>query len=319
MSAARPAESLTRPPAILLMGPTAVGKTELAIELHEQHGVELISVDSALVYRGLDIGTAKPSAAELARAPHRLIDIRDPGAPYSGVAFRQDALACIDEIQRRGAVPLLVGGTMLYFRLLLEGAATMPAADEGVRAELDILFERGGSRALHEALARVDPESAARLHPNDPQRLMRALEVYRSSGETIGAHWRRQAPVELPFTPVPVALIPEDRALLHRQIEKRLTAMFEKGFVEEVEGLRARGDLTPALPALKSVGYRQVWAGLDRGEARPKMQYKALAATRQLAKRQITWLRRWPNARCLDPLAPDAARELSKIVRGIST
>lgn len=319
MSAARLAESAQRPPAILLMGPTAVGKTELAIELHERFGVEPISVDSALVYRGLDIGTAKPSATDLARAPHRLIDIRDPGSPYSGVAFRHDALECIDDIQRRGAVPLLVGGTMLYFRLLLEGAATMPSADPLVRAELEALLERGGSKALHEALARVDPESAARLHPNDPQRLMRALEVYRSSGEPIGAHWRRQAPVELPFTPVPVALIPEDRALLHQRIDKRLAAMFDNGFVEEVEGLRARGDLTPDLPALKSVGYRQVWEGLDRGDTRPQMQYRALAATRQLAKRQITWLRRWPHARRLDPLTPGVARTLSKIVRNIST
>ncbi|MFC0269342.1 tRNA (adenosine(37)-N6)-dimethylallyltransferase MiaA [Kushneria aurantia] len=311
--------SAAQPSAILLMGPTATGKTELAIELHEQWGVELISVDSALVYRGMDIGTAKPSAQELARAPHRLIDIRDPAEPYSGVAFREDALAAIEEITARGRTPLLVGGTMLYFRLLLEGAASMPAADGDIRAELEQLQARGGSQALHAELLRVDPESAARLHPNDPQRLMRALEVYRVSGETLGEHWRRQPPVTLPFTPVPIALLPGDRAQLHQRIEARLEKMFAGGFIDEVQGLRARGDLSLELPAIKSVGYRQVWEGLDCGVSRPQMQFRALTATRQLAKRQITWLRRWPGACYLDPMASDTSRQLAKIVRSIST
>nr|WP_227875867.1 tRNA (adenosine(37)-N6)-dimethylallyltransferase MiaA [Kushneria konosiri] len=309
----------SRPPAIMLMGPTAVGKTDLAIELHEQLGVELVSVDSALVYRGMDIGTAKPSRLELARAPHRLIDIRDPCEPYSGVAFRDDALGCIEEITARGRVPLLVGGTMLYFRLLTEGAADMPQADPEIRRALGEMLEKGGPGALHDELSRVDPEAAARLHPNDPQRLMRALEVYRASGETLSAHWARQSPVTLPFTPHPVALLPGDRQQLHARIGQRLDKMFADGFVEEVEGLRARGDLSPDLPSMKSVGYRQVWEGLDRGDDRPQMAFKALTATRQLAKRQMTWLRRWPGALTLDPQEAGIAQRLLKIVRDIGT
>lgn len=307
------------PPVIMLMGPTAVGKTDLAIELHEQLGVELISVDSALVYRGMDIGTAKPSRLELARAPHRLIDIRDPSEPYSGVAFRDDALGCIEDITARGRVPLLVGGTMLYFRLLTEGAADMPQADPDIRQALREMLERGGPGALHDELSRVDPEAAARLHPNDPQRLMRALEVYRASGETLSAHWARQAPVTLPFTPHPIALLPGDRQQLHTRIGQRLDKMFADGFVEEVEGLRARGDLSPDLPSMKSVGYRQVWEGLDRFEDRPQMAFKALTATRQLAKRQMTWLRRWPGALQLDPQDAAIVPRLLKIVRDIGT
>lgn len=310
---------VSRPPVIMLMGPTAVGKTDLAIELHERLGVELVSVDSALVYRGMDIGTAKPSAQELARAPHRLIDIRDPSEPYSGMAFRDDALVCIEEITARGRMPLLVGGTMLYFRLLTEGAADMPRADPDIRRALGELLERGGPRALHAELSKVDPESAARLHPNDPQRLMRALEVYRASGETMSAHWARQSAVTLPFTPHPIALLPSNRSLLHERIERRLDKMFAEGFVEEVKNLRARGDLSADLPSMKSVGYRQVWEGLDRGDDCPQMAFRALTATRQLAKRQITWLRRWPGALQLDPQETGAAQRLLKIVRNIGT
>ncbi|REC94428.1 tRNA (adenosine(37)-N6)-dimethylallyltransferase MiaA [Kushneria indalinina] len=309
----------SHPPVIMLMGPTAVGKTDLAIELHEQLGVELVSVDSALVYKGMDIGTAKPSAQELARAPHRLIDIRDPSEPYSGVAFRDDALECIEEITARGRVPLLVGGTMLYFRLLTEGAADMPQADPEIRQALGELLEQGGAGALHAELARVDPEAAARLHPNDPQRLMRALEVYRASGETLSAHWARQSPVTLPFTPHPIALLPNNRSLLHERIQQRLDKMFAAGFVEEVKALRARGDLSPDLPSMKSVGYRQVWEGLDRGDDCPQMAFRALTATRQLAKRQMTWLRRWPGALQLDPQETGIVPRLLKIVRDIGT
>ncbi|GHC30685.1 tRNA dimethylallyltransferase [Kushneria pakistanensis] len=309
----------SQPPVIMLMGPTAVGKTDLAIELHEHLDVELVSVDSALVYRGMDIGTAKPSAQELARAPHRLIDIRDPSEPYSGVAFREDALKCIEEISARGRVPLLVGGTMLYFRLLTEGAADMPQADPGIRQALGEMLEKGGPGALHAELSRVDPEAATRLHPNDPQRLMRALEVYRVSGETLSAHWARQSPVTLPFTPHPIALLPGKRALLHERIKQRLDKMFANGFVDEVKKLRARGDLSPDLPSMKSVGYRQVWEGLDRGDDCPQMAFRALTATRQLAKRQMTWLRRWPGALQLDPQDADVAQQLLKIVRNTGT
>ncbi|WP_438766634.1 tRNA (adenosine(37)-N6)-dimethylallyltransferase MiaA [Kushneria sp. TE3] len=311
--------AVSRPPVIMLMGPTAVGKTDLAIELHEQLGVELVSVDSALVYRGMDIGTAKPSAQELARAPHHLIDIRDPSEPYSGVAFREDALSCIEKITAQGRVPLLVGGTMLYFRLLTEGVADMPRADPDIRQSLSELLEQGGPGALHAELSRVDPEAAARLHPNDPQRLMRALEVYRASGETLSAHWARQSSVTLPFTPHPIALLPGDRSLLHARIQQRLDKMFAAGFVEEVKALRARGDLSPDLPSMKSVGYRQVWEGLDRGDDCPQMAFRALTATRQLAKRQITWLRRWPGAVSLDPQEAGIVPRLLKIVRDIGT
>ncbi len=309
----------SHPPVIMLMGPTAAGKTDLAIELHERLDVELVSVDSALVYKGMDIGTAKPTAQELERAPHRLIDIRDPSEPYSGVAFREDALQCIEEITARGRVPLLVGGTMLYFRLLTQGAADMPQADPGIRQALGVMLEQGGPQALHAELSRVDPEAALRLHPNDPQRLMRALEVYRASGETLSAHWARQAPVTLPFTPHPIALLPGNRALLHERIGQRLEKMFADGFVDEVKKLRARGDLSPDLPSMKSVGYRQVWEGLDRGDECPQMAFRALTATRQLAKRQMTWLRRWPGALQLDPQDAGVVQQLLKIVRNTGT
>ncbi|RKQ96300.1 tRNA dimethylallyltransferase [Kushneria sinocarnis] len=308
-----------RPTALLLMGPTASGKTDLAIALRERLGCELISVDSAMVYRGMDIGTAKPSAEEQARAPHRLIDIRDPAAPYSAVEFRDDALVHIADIARQGRIPLLVGGTMLYFRVLTRGIADMPAAQPEIRRELAALQAERGSAGLHEELARVDPESAARLHPNDPQRLLRALEIYRASGRTMGEHWRAQTPAPLPFRPLSIGLVPGDRRVLHARIAERFDRMLASGFPEEVQALRARGDLHADLPAIRSVGYRQLWQGMAQGSGMAEMREQGVIATRQLAKRQLTWLRRWPECHRLDALAPDVLAQALKIVRDNGT
>lgn len=307
-----------RPLAILLMGPTASGKTDLAMALRERLGAELISVDSAMVYRGMDIGTAKPSAAELARAPHRLIDIRDPGEPYSAAEFRDDAHREMSKISGAGKLPLLVGGTMLYYRSLLSGVARLPAADPALRAELEAWAAERGLGVLHEALARVDPESAARIHPNDPQRLMRALEVQRLSGRPMSALWREQPAETFPWRTLSIGLAPADRAVLHERIARRFDTMLEQGFLDEVVALRER-DLSPDLPALKSVGYRQAWAYLDGQYDRATLRDKGVIATRQLAKRQLTWLRAWPALRWIDSCAPSPLGEALKIVRQCST
>ncbi|MDW5378204.1 tRNA (adenosine(37)-N6)-dimethylallyltransferase MiaA [Halomonas sp. HP20-15] len=308
-----------RPLAILLMGPTASGKTDLAMALRERLGAELISVDSAMVYRGLDIGTAKPSAAELARAPHRLIDIRDPSEPYSAAEFRDDAHREMREISDAGRIPLLVGGTMLYYRSLLGGVARLPAADPALRAEFEAWAAERGLGALHEELARVDPESAARIHPNDPQRLMRALEVQRLSGRPMSALWREQQAETFPWRTLSIGLAPADRAVLHERIARRFDAMLEQGFLDEVIALRERGDLSPELPALKSVGYRQAWAYLDGQYDRATLRDRGVIATRQLAKRQLTWLRSWPALKWIDSCAPSPLGETLKIVRQCST
>lgn len=309
----------TRPPAILLMGPTAAGKTDLAIELHERLGIELISVDSAMVYRGMDIGSAKPSPEELARAPHRLIDIRDPAEPYSAADFREDALAEMRRISAAGRVPLLVGGTMMYLRQLLYGVANLPAADPAVRAELEREAETRGLAALHAELGRVDPQAAARIHPNDPQRLMRALEVYRLSGRSLSELWAEQRPETFPWRTLSIGLAPADRGVLHRRIAARFEAMLEAGFIDEVAALRARGDLNPALPSMKSVGYRQVWAYLDGECDRDTLRQRGIVATRQLAKRQLTWMRGWEELAWVDPLVGDPLGAVLKLVREFGT
>ena len=303
------------PPAIFLMGPTAAGKTDLAIELTKVLPCELISVDSALIYRGMDIGTAKPSRDILARYPHRLIDILDPAQSYSAADFRRDALQAMGEITARGNIPLLVGGTMLYFKALLEGLADMPAADASVRAELDEQAARLGWQALHDELASVDPVSAARIHPNDPQRLIRALEVYRVSGSSMTEHRARQsaqsteagasAAVQLPYTVAQLAIAPTDRQVLHERIALRFGQMLEQGFIDEVIALRARSDLHAGLPSIRAVGYRQVWDHLDGKLTSAEMQERGIIATRQLAKRQFTWLRGWADLHWLDSLACD--------------
>ena len=261
------------PPAIFLMGPTAAGKTDLALDLARTLPCELISVDSALIYRGMDVGTAKPSAQVLAEFPHRLIDIRDPAQSYSAAEFRTDALQAMADITARGRIPLLVGGTMLYYKTLLEGLADMPSADPVLRAELERQAAEQGLAELHRQLAAVDPESAARIHPNDPQRLIRALEVYRVSGLSMSEHRRRQALENaqgpgaaaegFPYTVAQIAIAPVQRQILHERIAQRFLAMLEHGFIDEVQALRQRGDLHTGLPSMRAVGYRQVWAYLD--------------------------------------------------------
>ncbi|MDG9929210.1 MULTISPECIES: tRNA (adenosine(37)-N6)-dimethylallyltransferase MiaA [unclassified Pseudomonas] len=316
------------PPAIFLMGPTASGKTDLALALADALPCELISVDSALVYRGMDIGTAKPDKATLARYPHRLVDILDPAESYSAAEFRADALAAMVDITARGRIPLLVGGTMLYYKALLEGLADMPGADPAVRAKLEAWAAAEGWEVLHRELARVDPESAARIHPNDPQRLTRALEVYRVSGLSMTEHRRRQtaqnsgseAPGtrQLPYTAVQFAIAPEQRQVLHERIARRFLMMLEQGFVEEVEALRQRGDLHVGLPSIRAVGYRQVWDYLDGRLGREEMAERGIIATRQLAKRQFTWLRGWEDLHWLDSLASDNLSCALKYLRSVS-
>jgi len=283
-------EVTAAPPAILLMGPTASGKTDLAIALRRHLPVELVSVDSAMVYRGMDIGSAKPSAEELVLAPHRLIDICDPAQAYSAARFRDDALREMRDITASGRIPLLVGGTMLYYRALQYGLSDLPKADPAVRAALQRELEMQGLEALHERLARIDPLAAARIHRNDPQRTLRALEVWELSGRPL-SELQATAGQPMPYRAIKLVRSPASREELHERINRRFLAMLDNGLVEEVERLVARGDLHPDMPAMRSVGYRQVWAWL-RGEfTRDEMVERGQAATRQLAKRQMTWLR----------------------------
>ncbi|MDH0957000.1 tRNA (adenosine(37)-N6)-dimethylallyltransferase MiaA [Pseudomonas chengduensis] len=316
------------PPAIFLMGPTAAGKTDLALELARVLPCDLISVDSALVYRGMDIGTAKPERVVLDEFPHALIDIRDPAESYSAAEFRADALAAMAESTARGRIPLLVGGTMLYYKALLEGLADMPSADPVIRAELEARALAEGWEVLHRELAAVDPESAARIHPNDPQRLTRALEVYRLSGLSMTEHRRRQAAGnpdtgtsgagQLPYTVAQLAIAPAQRQVLHDRIAQRFRAMVEQGFVQEVEALRSRSDLHAGLPSIRAVGYRQMWEYLDGELSRDEMVERGIIATRQLAKRQFTWLRGWENLHWLDSLACDNLSRALKYLESVS-
>jgi tRNA dimethylallyltransferase len=298
---------------LCLAGPTASGKTSAALAiaaaLAEQptpRGVEIISVDSALVYRGMDIGTAKPSAAELAQVPHHLIDIIDPAESYSAARFVGDAQRLAGEIRARGHLPLLVGGTMLYFKALFEGLDAMPAADRAVRAELDEQCEREGLYALYRELQRVDPVTAARLPPGDRQRIGRALEVYRVSGLPLSSFHHEKAAVE---TPPLISLEPADRAWLHGRIEERFAQMLDAGLVDEVETLMKRGDLHADMPSMRCVGYRQIWEALEADDL-SDMPERGIAATRQLAKRQLTWLRSMPQRHVVACDAPDAQAQV---------
>ncbi len=293
-----------RPPAILLMGPTACGKTDLAVALAAVLPVEVISVDSALVYRGMDIGTAKPDAATRTACPHHLVDIVEPVEAYSAGRFRAEASALMEAIVARGRIPLLVGGTMLYFKALKEGIDALPVADPAVRARIDAEAAARGWPALHAELARVDPQAASRIHARDAQRIQRALEVWYCSGRPI-SDWQRRDVPESAWRWIEIALVPGDRAALHARIERRFQAMLDAGLVDELAALRARYPLTPDMPAMRCVGYRQAWDYLDGQCDLDTLRRRGTAATRQLAKRQLTWLRGWQGAREFDCMAPD--------------
>ncbi len=308
--------------AIALAGPTASGKTAAALALAREHGAEIVSVDSALVYRGMDVGTAKPSADELAAAPHHLIDIRDPAQAYSAAEFVADANRLVREINGRGKLALLAGGTMLYFKAWYQGLDEMPPADAALRARIEAEAAALGWPAMHAQLAQVDPATAARLAPADSQRIQRALEVFRASGRPLSSFHGQRVAAPANDTPL-FSLEPRDRAWLHDRIAQRFDAMLAAGFVDEVQRLRERGDLTPGLPSMRCVGYRQAWQLLDEheasGEVHPfpmqALRERGIAATRQLAKRQLTWLRGLPQRRVIACDAPDAPEQLLRAVR----
>lgn len=307
-------------PVVCLMGPTASGKTEVALQLAHEFPVDLISVDSAQVYRGMDIGTAKPDADLLRRVPHRLIDIRDPEERYSAGEFVRDASAEIDASIKRGRIPLLVGGTMMYFRALTEGIAELPGADADIRAAIDGEAESAGWPALHCQLAEIDPQAAARINPNDSQRIQRALEVFRLSGRSLSSWQARKSANSSSMRRqnkfLKVALMVDSRAVLHERISARWQIMLDAGFIEEVETLMARPGLTAAHPSMRAVGYRQIWSYLDGRAPREEASAKALAVTRQLAKRQLTWLRSEQNMISVNPLETDALDTIMIELRG---
>jgi tRNA dimethylallyltransferase len=297
------------------MGPTSSGKSVLALELAARFDGEIVAVDSAQVYRGMDIGTAKPTAADRASVPHHLLDIIDPMQPYSAAAFAQDALVCVEDIRARGRMPILCGGTMLYFKALTEGLSALPRADAGLRAELDRRAAHEGWPALHAELARVDPATAARLAPTDAQRIQRALEVHRLSGQPLSTlQGRREAPAGTLGPTLPIALVPADRALLHEAIARRFRAMLDAGLVDELRGLRQRFALDPTLPSMRCVGYRQAWQYLDGTISMAQLRDAGIAATRQLAKRQLTWLRATP-ASAFDGVRADTADVVAAHIR----
>jgi tRNA dimethylallyltransferase len=299
------------PPALFLMGPTASGKTGLAIELCENLPCEIISVDSALIYRGMDIGTAKPNASELQRAPHKLIDILDPAERYSVAEFRKDALLGMQDITERGKIPLLVGGTMMYYKALIDGLSPLPESDEDVRKTIEAKAEDLGWEVLHQQLSHIDPTSAKRIHPNDPQRLIRALEVYHLTNRSMtDLMATKSAPI--PYNIKQFCIAPDDRKVLHQRIAQRFQLMVDIGFRFEVEKLKNRGDLHLNLPSIRCVGYRQMWQYLDGDFNFNEMCERSISATRQLAKRQLTWLRGWENIHQLDTFSPD---NLSNVIK----
>ncbi|MCG8707610.1 tRNA (adenosine(37)-N6)-dimethylallyltransferase MiaA [Brenneria sp. 4F2] len=305
----------SHPPAIFIMGPTASGKTALAMALRQYLPVELISVDSALIYKGMDIGTAKPSADELARAPHRLIDILDPADAYSAADFRRDALQEMAQISAAGRIPLLVGGTMLYFKALLEGLSPLPSADAEVRQRIDAQAKAIGWQAMHRQLREIDPVAATRIHPNDPQRLSRALEVFFVSGNTL-TELTKTTGEALPYNVHQFAIAPATRELLHQRIELRFHQMLAAGFEAEARVLFARHDLHRDLPSIRCVGYRQMWSYLSGEIDYDEMVFRGICATRQLAKRQMTWLRGWDETCWLDSEKPQEA--LDKVIQVVS-
>lgn len=299
--------------AVLLLGPTACGKSALALALAQAIALEIVSIDSAQVYRGMNIGTAKPSGAERARVLHHLIDLRDPGQPYSAADFARDATRAINDINARGKLPLVVGGTMLYARALREGLSRLPSADASVRARIDAEARTQGWPALHARLRTIDPATAARLPPNDSQRIQRALEIFELTGVPMSA--QLAVPQASPLRLNTIALLPADRAELHRRIEARFDAMLAAGFLNEVRELMARGDLDPDLPSMRSVGYRQAWHHLRGAINFTQFRTASIAATRQLAKRQITWLRSMRDAEVIDPFDTKVAEKIELAVR----
>ena len=304
------------PPAILLMGPTASGKTALALAIAARYPVEIISVDSAQVYRDMDLGTAKPSAAERAAVAHHLIDVIDPDQSYSAAQFCNDATRLMREITARGRVPLLAGGTMLYFKALREGLSNLPQADAALRAAIEAEAREKGWPAMHAELARIDAATAARLNPGDAQRIQRALEVYRITGQPLSALQgaRVLAPAQYRF--VALALVPAERALLHRSIESRFDAMLAAGLVEELAFLRGKYALDPGLPSMRCVGYRQAWEHLEGAYDRATLRERGIYATRQLAKRQLTWLRAMEEPKVFDCFTPDLGAKVLRYLEG---
>ena len=286
---------MNKPKVISLMGPTASGKTAFAMALYDKYPIDIISVDSALIYRGMDIGSAKPTKEEQLKYPHKLIDICDPAESYSAANFRHDAIVEIEKSLINDRIPLLVGGTMLYFKALIEGLSPLPAANSDVRQQIEEKANRLGWQAIHEELKKVDPVSAERIHPNDPQRLNRALEVYLISGKSL-TELTQQSGEVLPYDIIQLAIMPEDRAELHQRIERRFLQMLDQGFEDEVKKLMQRADLHLNLPSMRCVGYRQMWEYLNGDSSYDEMVFKGICATRQLAKRQITWLRGWKQS-----------------------
>nr|WP_026340218.1 tRNA (adenosine(37)-N6)-dimethylallyltransferase MiaA [Amphritea japonica] len=305
------------PPAIFLMGPTASGKTDLAMELYDRLPCEIISVDSAMIYRGMDIGTATPDAAFLSRYPHKLVDILDPAASYSAADFRADALREMAEISAAGKIPLLVGGTMLYYQALLKGLAILPQANQAIRDRLTGEAELHGWDSLHKRLQQVDPVAAQRIHPNDPQRMQRALEVYELTGRSMTELWQEQEQQKLPYDVRQICVMPQERKTIHERIEKRFQIMLEQGFEEEVRGLWNRGDLNLQMPSVRCVGYRQMWEYFEGSWDYNTMIEKSVIATRQLAKRQITWLRSWDNLHHFESADPNLTNNALKLLDGI--
>jgi tRNA dimethylallyltransferase len=317
----QPGESAESPISIFIMGATATGKTDLALAIYSELGAELpselVSVDSALVYRGMDIGTAKPDARTLKDSPHHLIDIIDPAEVYSAGQFREDALKLMSQISAKPRIPVLVGGTMLYFNSLQKGMADMPEVSESVRRAIENEAKTRGIIAMHERLKSVDPVSAQRIHPNDPQRIKRALELYDATGKTLTQFWREQeqeqSGASFPYRRIKIALMPDDRVELRKRITKRFDIMLRQGFIEEVEALYNRGDLHAGMPSIRAVGYRQVWSYLAGDYDFDEMREKAIIATAQLAKRQMTWLRKESDCNFIDPIALNTPKVLKNL------
>ena len=298
------------------MGPTASGKTAVALEIARALPCEIVSVDSALVYKGMDIGTAKPDAAARRAVPHHLIDVIEPHESYSAARFRDDALTAMREVTERGNIPLLVGGTMLYFKALVEGLNELPEADPMIRLMIDTMAQEEGWPAVHAKLAALDPETARRLEPNDAQRVQRALEIYYITGKTLAELLQKPRYVYFPYSPVKIALVPSDRAALHAEIEKRFDAMLAAGLVAEVARLREEYGLDASMPSMRCVGYRQAWQHLETGSSPEELRSEGIAATRQLAKRQLTWLRAMTDVTVFDTPQPRLAERVLEHVRG---